>query len=65
MTSHRITLLVGAVLARHRRRRQAAGDITIVRDLAGRVGPVDRLGTGLHATLRGPASRPSSTSFRR
>jgi ABC-type branched-subunit amino acid transport system substrate-binding protein len=40
MTSHRITLLVGAVLFGIAGSAQAAGDITIVRDLAGRVGPV-------------------------
>src|ERR1044072_2157969 len=40
MTSHRITLLVGAVLFGIAGGAQAAGDITIVRDLASRVGPV-------------------------
>jgi succinate dehydrogenase/fumarate reductase flavoprotein subunit len=40
MTSHRITLLVGAMLFGIAGGAQAAGDITIVRDLAGRVGPV-------------------------
>ena len=40
MTSHRITLLVGAVLFGIAGSAQAAGDITIVRDLASRVGPV-------------------------
>ena len=40
MTSHRITLLVGAMLFAIAGSAQAAGDITIVRDLAGRVGPV-------------------------
>src|SRR2546423_5971431 len=40
MTSHRITLLVGAMLFGIAGSAQAAGDITIVRDLAGRVGPV-------------------------
>src|SRR5467141_4390861 len=40
MTSHRIALLVGAVLFGIAGSAQAAGDIDIVRDLAGRVGPV-------------------------
>src|SRR5215213_6209787 len=40
MTSHRITLLVGAMIFGIAGSAQAAGDITIVRDLAGRVGPV-------------------------
>ena len=40
MTSHRILLLVGAVLFGIAGSAQAAGDITIVRDLASRVGPV-------------------------
>src|SRR5467141_3957363 len=40
MTSHRIALLVGAMLFGIAGSAQAAGDITIVRDLAGRVGPV-------------------------
>src|ERR1044072_8394788 len=40
MTSHRITLLVGAVLFGIAGGAQAAGDITIVRHLASRVGPV-------------------------
>src|SRR5437879_5201072 len=40
MTSHRITLLVGAMLVGVAGSAQAAGDITIVRALAGRVGPV-------------------------
>ena len=40
MTSYRITLLVGAVLFGIAGSAQAAGDITIVRDLASRVGPV-------------------------
>jgi branched-chain amino acid transport system substrate-binding protein len=40
MISHRITLLVGAMLFGIAGSAQAAGDITIVRDLAGRVGPV-------------------------
>jgi branched-chain amino acid transport system substrate-binding protein len=40
MTSHRITLLVGAMLFGIAGSAQAAGDIMIVRDLAGRVGPV-------------------------
>ena len=40
MTSHRIALLVGAVLFGIAGSAQAAGDITIVRDLASRVGPV-------------------------
>src|SRR5438309_277260 len=40
MTLHRITLLVGAMLFGIAGSAQAAGDITIVRDLAGRVGPV-------------------------
>ena len=40
MTSHRIALLVGAVLFGIAGSAQAAGDIGIVRDLAGRVGPV-------------------------
>ena len=40
MTSHRITLLVGAMLFGIAGSAQAAGDITIVRDLASRVGPV-------------------------
>jgi hypothetical protein len=40
MTSYRIILLVGAVLFGIAGSAQAAGDITIVRDLASRVGPV-------------------------
>src|SRR2546422_8692598 len=40
MTSHRITLLVGAMLFGIAGSARAAGDITIVRDLASRVGPV-------------------------
>src|SRR5213594_1716380 len=40
MTSHRISLLVGAMLFGIAGSAQAAGDITIVRDLASRVGPV-------------------------
>ena len=40
MTSHRLTLLVGAMLLGLATSAQAAGDITIVRDLASRVGPV-------------------------
>src|SRR5947208_5319598 len=40
MTSHRIALLVGAMLFGIAGSAQAAGDITIVRDLASRVGPV-------------------------
>src|SRR6185312_12176275 len=40
MTSHRIALLVGAMLLGLAGSAQAAGDITIVRDLASRVGPV-------------------------
>ena len=40
MTSPRIILLVGAMLFGIAGSAQAAGDITIVRDLAGRVGPV-------------------------
>ena len=40
MTSHRITLLVGAMLFGIAGSAHAAGDITIVRDLASRVGPV-------------------------
>ena len=40
MTSHRITLLVGALFLGLAGSAQAAGDITIVRDLASRVGPV-------------------------
>jgi branched-chain amino acid transport system substrate-binding protein len=40
MTSLRVTLLVGAMLFGIAGSAQAAGDITIVRDLAGRVGPV-------------------------
>ena len=40
MTSHRITLLVGAMIFGIAGSAQAAGDITIVRDLASRVGPV-------------------------
>src|SRR6266446_573540 len=40
MTSHRIALLVGALLLGMTGGARAAGDIDIVRDLAGRVGPV-------------------------
>ena len=40
ITSHRIILLVGAMLFGIAGSAQAAGDITIVRDLASRVGPV-------------------------
>lgn len=40
MTSHRLALLVGVVLFGLAGSAQAAGDINIVRDLAGRVGPV-------------------------
>jgi branched-chain amino acid transport system substrate-binding protein len=40
MTTHRIALLVGAMLLGLAGSAQAAGDITIVRDLASRVGPV-------------------------
>ncbi len=40
MTSRRLTLLVGAMLCGLAGSAQAAADITIVRDLAGRVGPV-------------------------
>jgi branched-chain amino acid transport system substrate-binding protein len=40
MPSHRIALLVGAMLFGIAGSAQAAGDIAIVRDLAGRVGPV-------------------------
>jgi hypothetical protein len=40
MTPHRIILLVGAMLFGIAGSAQAAGDITIVRDLASRVGPV-------------------------
>ena len=40
MTSHRLTLLVGAMLLGLATSAQAAADITIVRDLASRVGPV-------------------------
>ena len=40
IASHRIILLVGAMLFGIAGGAQAAGDITIVRDLAGRVGPV-------------------------
>ena len=40
MTSHRIALLVGAMLFGIAGSAHAAGDITIVRDLASRVGPV-------------------------
>ena len=40
MTSHRIVLLVGAVLFGMTGSASAAGDIAIVRDLASRVGPV-------------------------
>jgi len=40
MTLHRIPLLVGAMLFGIAGSAQAAGDIMIVRDLAGRVGPV-------------------------
>ena len=64
MTSHRITLLVGAMLFGIAGSAQAAGDITIVRDLASRVGPV--IGSAQRVvTLRVPASRPLSTSFHR
>jgi branched-chain amino acid transport system substrate-binding protein len=38
--THRIALLVGAMLLGLAANAQAAGDITIVRDLASRVGPV-------------------------
>src|SRR6267142_629179 len=40
MTSHRIALLIGALLLGMTGGARAAGDIDIVRDLAGRVGPV-------------------------
>src|SRR6185436_19006021 len=40
MTSHRIILLVGAMIFGIAGSAQAAGDINIVRDLAGLVGPV-------------------------
>src|SRR5438045_2338010 len=55
MTSYRNILLVGAVLFGIAGSAQAAGDITIVRDLATRVGPVpDRAAAARHRRKGNP-----------
>jgi hypothetical protein len=64
MTSHRNILLVGAVLFGIAGSAQAAGDITIVRDLASRVGPVIGSAQACRDIAR-PRIQTISTNFHR